>query len=153
MILSNTAIFEALDDGRLVLDPEPQPRIEVAGGPESPFDTTAVDLRLGPYLSTPKRASKVIIDLARPGGVTETLDALTETVEFPAGHQLEPREFLLGQTLETIHLALPEEFSEEAQGKPSWRPASRARVPWRGSDCLSISPRQRSTLDITGGSR
>lgn len=120
MILSNTAIFEALDDGRLVLDPEPTPRVETPGGEKSPFDTTAVDLRLGPHLSTPKPASKVMIDLARPGGVRETLDALTETVEFPpAGHQMEPGTFLLGQTLETIHLALPEEFSDEAEGKPT----------------------------------
>ena len=119
MILSNTAIFEALDDGRLVIEPEPAPRVQLLGGEDSPFDTTAVDLRLGPYLSTPKPASKVVIDLERPDGAGQTLDALTDTVPLTeAGRVVEPGDFVLGQTLETIHLPLAPELSDEAVAKP-----------------------------------
>jgi hypothetical protein len=47
MILSNSAIFAALDDGRLIIDPEPSPR-NPADEPNAdwPYGTSAVDLRL-----------------------------------------------------------------------------------------------------------
>ena len=49
MILSNVAIYEALDLKRIVITPEPSPRyLEV--GQDSPFDTHSVDLRLEKYL-------------------------------------------------------------------------------------------------------
>jgi deoxycytidine triphosphate deaminase len=50
MILSNSAIFAALDDKRLIIEPEPTPR-DPAGAMECPFSTTAVDLRLGDEVS------------------------------------------------------------------------------------------------------
>ncbi len=45
MILSNTEIFKALKDKRLVLTPEPAPRYPAKGG-ERPYATSSVDLRL-----------------------------------------------------------------------------------------------------------
>jgi hypothetical protein len=52
MILSNIEIQKAIDDGRLQIIPDPQPR-----NPESlscPYNTTAVDLHLGVALAVPK---------------------------------------------------------------------------------------------------
>lgn len=49
MILSNKAIQTALDEGRLIIDPEPIPR--QPNGEECPYQTSAVDLRLGDELS------------------------------------------------------------------------------------------------------
>ena len=55
MILSNIRIHEALDQKRLVLDPEPAPRTKVDSGAECPYQTSAVDLRLG-HSDTVKQA-------------------------------------------------------------------------------------------------
>lgn len=91
MILSNTAIFEALDDGRLVIDPEPAPRVTQQQGPKSPFGTSAVDLQLGPDLVKPKHVPHAVIDLGRRGDVSDTLSAFTEPVPFDGdSYELEP---------------------------------------------------------------
>ena len=44
MILSNVEIHKALDEGRLIIKPEPSPR-SPAEGKNCPYATTAVDLR------------------------------------------------------------------------------------------------------------
>jgi hypothetical protein len=49
VVLSGEAILEALDDGRLGIEPEPSPR-RAGGGQPSPFDTTGVGLTLGDML-------------------------------------------------------------------------------------------------------
>jgi len=53
MILSNIEIQRALDEGRLVIEPEPLPRRPVAGE-YCPYDTHAVDLRLYPEITVPQ---------------------------------------------------------------------------------------------------
>ena len=63
MILSSTAILEALADGRLVIEPEP----ETGDGSGSPFGTPAVDLRLGAVLAKPQDAPHAVVDLGRAG--------------------------------------------------------------------------------------
>ena len=45
MILSNVAIQTALDEHRLVIEPEPSPRRLTPGEPRCPYQTSAVDLR------------------------------------------------------------------------------------------------------------
>lgn len=118
MILSNTSIFEALDDQRLKIDPEPAPRRNTPTGPKSPFDRSAVDLHLAPYYSVPRDAPNVDIDISRPG-VIATLEALTDQHSIPAeGYLLQPNEFILSQTIEIVHLRLPEDIPKEAAGKP-----------------------------------
>lgn len=132
MILSNTAIFEALDDGRLVIDPEPTPRVTQQQGPKSPFGTSAVDLQLGPDLVRPKHVPHAVIDLGRPGDVSDTLSAFTEPIPLDAGsYELEPGpdNFILGQTLEVVRLPLPEELD----GPGRERPALAARIEGKSS--------------------
>ena len=56
MILSNREIHKALDEGRLVITPEPQPRLPVVGE-NCPYGTHSVDLRLSPEISIPKEGA------------------------------------------------------------------------------------------------
>ncbi len=108
MILSNVAIYEALDLERIVLTPEPSPRyLEV--GQDSPYDTHSVDVRLVRFLSAPQKGA-YNFDLARlgePGALTQTLAANSRRVEIPVeGFNLEPGLFVLGQTVERLHLPI-----------------------------------------------
>lgn len=120
MILSNEAIFVALDDGRLSIDPEPEPRLTQFDGPPSPFGTSAVDLRLGPHLQVPQQG-QFAIDLRAPGNVASTLSMISdaETIDDEQGYKLNPGDFVLGQTLESVHLRLPGELEGEAKQRPS----------------------------------
>ena len=87
MILSNTALSEALADGRLVIEPEPKP----VSGPGSPFGTSAVDLRLGAVLAKPKEAPHAVVDMGRAGRITDTLSAfMDESGIGEGGYVLEP---------------------------------------------------------------
>ena len=120
MILSNTAIFDALDDGRLVISPEPQPRLRTLGGPPSPFGTTSVDLKLGPYLQVPAKDLSVLIDLRKPTRVANTISRLSDAIaiDLDQGYRLEPENFVLGHTAEKVKLLLPTDFPEPAAGRP-----------------------------------
>lgn len=57
MILSNVELFAALDEGRLIIQPEPAPRLPTVGHAHSPYDTHSVDLSLGDEITVPKRGS------------------------------------------------------------------------------------------------
>jgi deoxycytidine triphosphate deaminase len=70
MILSNVSIQRALDNKWLVIDPEPAPRRK-EGTADCPFQTTAVDLRLGAEIAYFKEGLPISIDLPtdrRAGG-------------------------------------------------------------------------------------
>ena len=117
MILSNSAIFEALDDGRLIIEPEPERSAEAG----SPFGTSAIDLRLGPVIARPRDAPHAVVDLGRPGPVSDTLTAFTDDFEMgDGGYVLEPGpdNLILGHTLETVRLPLPDHLDSGADGKP-----------------------------------
>lgn len=109
MILSNVAIYEALDQGRIVLSPEPGPRyLEV--GQDSPYDTHSVDVRLGKYLSVP-RPGPYNFDLYQPdrpkSEFSKFLALNSDQVEIPgAGYSLRPNQFILGQTIERLSLPI-----------------------------------------------
>lgn len=120
MILSNVAIFEALDDGRLSITPEPAPRLDEPGGEKSPYSTCSVDLTLGDNIQVPNEQLQVAADLRRGGAVAETLAAITTSaaIDLTQGWKLDPGRFVLGQTAERIHLRLPAELGQAADGKP-----------------------------------
>jgi dCTP deaminase len=108
MILSNVAIYEALDRGRIVITPEPRPRY-LQVGQDSPFDTHSVDVRVGKYLSFPRKGP-FSFDLHQPGQpkgeFAKFVASNSERVEIPAaGFPLEPNKFVLAQTVE--HVSLP----------------------------------------------
>ncbi|HEU0073892.1 MAG TPA: dCTP deaminase [Dehalococcoidia bacterium] len=121
MILSNISIHEALDDGRLAIEPQPAPRFNSIDGKESPYQTSSVDLTLAPNLSVEKDEQLAIsIDLRQAEKVAGTLSTLSRPIEIdPAqGFLLRPNQFVLGRTSERVKLTLPAEYTDEANGKP-----------------------------------
>ena len=119
MILSNIEIQKAIDEGRLIITPDPQPRSPDLRG--CPYDTTAVDLHLGPDLSIP-RPGPYTYDL-RQGGFATFLARNADHIVIPAGgYTLEPKQFTLGVTTERVTLPLIEGKSLAAriEGKSSF---------------------------------
>jgi dCTP deaminase len=122
MILSNLEIQRALDEGRLVIEPQPLPR-----RPEHrkycPYDTTAVDLRLHNEVSIPEGGT-FAYDLMEPGAISGLIrqhsKKLTLTRDQP--YRLETRKFILARTLETIVLPIdkgPPYLAARIEGKSS----------------------------------
>jgi dCTP deaminase len=109
MILSNVGIQRALDDGDVVIQPEPVPRRPTAEHASCPYDTCSVNLRLDAQIRIPKRGRPITLDLRR-GGVAAFLGELYEplTIDTRGGYALPPNTFVLGQTLERVHLPIRE---------------------------------------------
>lgn len=119
MILSNLEIQRAIDEGRLTIAPDPQPRN--CNEPNCPYDTTAVDLHLGSSLSIPA-SGPFNYDL-RKSGIATFLSRNCTNLEIPtAGYILEPRVFVLGRTLETVSLPLRrgQSLAARIEGKSSF---------------------------------
>lgn len=92
MILSDRSIREALEDGRIEIDP--------LG--DSCVQPSSVDLTLDRYFRVFRNHTAAVID------VKENLEELTELVEIPddpdAVFMLHPGEFVLGSTAERIRI-------------------------------------------------
>jgi dCTP deaminase len=119
MILSNVEIQRALDEGRLIIDPEPLPRN--VDSPFCPYDTTAVDLHLGNSISIP-RSGPFAYDLRKPG-IATFLSHNCQHVDLPAGgYVLEPRLFVLGKTLGKVTLPIVQgqTLAARIEGKSSF---------------------------------
>lgn len=118
MILSNTAILDAIDMGDLVIDP-------IAGRDvsKSPFNTSAVDLRLGSTVTVPKRGDPVTLRLDRPYSssyIERNCEQITTTENQP--YNLEPNQFVLAQTLERVALPIRQDrpaYAARVEGKSS----------------------------------
>lgn len=115
MILSNRGIYAALDAKRIVIEPEPLPRLDEAGH-VSPFDTHSVDVRLAPNLSIPKSGSYTF-DLDGPGRGIRFSDLMArlsdQHVIGPDGYALSPNQFVLGKTVE--YLSLPIQHAKNVE--------------------------------------
>lgn len=107
MILSNVELHKALDEGRLVIHPEPAPRIPTLKNKHCPYDTHSVDLRLGselsilepgPFAYDHTQSAKLSDHIARHS----TKVVLTEHTN----HSLKRNQFALGITLERVKLPI-----------------------------------------------
>ena len=76
MILSNSEILKALKEGHIIINPPPD--IPALDRPDSAFNTTALDLRLGNSISIPKEDQPFAYDL-RKGGIASFLKDTHET--------------------------------------------------------------------------
>ena len=143
MVLSNTAIFQALDDGRLIISPEPWPRRSVSDSPKSPFDRTSVDLTLSRFIQRPKENVGASIDF-RSGSLANTLNTFfdQQVIDDEQGFVLRRNQFILGQTAESVGLPLPRELDSAAREKAASPAAWRERVHSPASDCSSTSRRR-----------
>lgn len=103
MILSNLEIQKAIDEGRLVITPDPQPRSPEY--PDCPYNTTAVDLHLAEALAVPQ-PGPYTFDLRRKG-IAGFLTKNSKKITIPEeGYALKPGQFTLGATAERITLPL-----------------------------------------------
>ena len=123
MILSNVDIHKAIDEGDIEIVPEPSPRFPSLQFPSSPYDTTAVNLRLSKYLNICRKAQPFTFDLRKPG-LPALLDKVYEPHEMDeqGGYSLKPQTFVLGSTDEIVRLHI----------RPK-RPVYAARVEGRSS--------------------
>ena len=124
MILSNRSIHEALDKGWLKIDPEPMPRQLQVGASKCPYQTSAVDLRLGNEIAFFPEEIPVQIDLRR--GNFNTLfapHAVTRTLTEDQPYVLYPSKLVLGKTQERVELPLLEgspSLAARVEGKSSY---------------------------------
>jgi dCTP deaminase len=122
MILCNVEIQRALDTGRLIITPEPQPR-QASRGQYCPYDTHSVDLTLAPDISIPHKGPYTY-DLTC-NGLAQFIARNSEklALEKHRPYPLEPNQFILGLTRETIGLPIPREggtcLAARIEGKSS----------------------------------
>ncbi len=93
MILCNTEIQRAIDEGRLAIRPEPLPR-RPTEGQKCPCDTHSVALTLAGEISIP-RPGTYVIDLTRKGSLADFLVPTSARVQIDPGQgfTLEPNRF------------------------------------------------------------
>jgi dCTP deaminase len=106
MILSNVELQAALDAGRLILRPEPQPR-RPEEGRECPYGTHSVDLTLAAELSFPA-SGPYSYDLMQPGSLADFIarNSQKHVIDERAGYPLARNQFVLGRTLEWVGLPI-----------------------------------------------
>jgi dCTP deaminase len=123
MILSNLEIQKALDDGRLIITPEPSPRKLEHGMKYCPYNTHSVDIKLSSKIAIPRRGS-FSYDFAHSEDISQTLannsdfTVLTKNQPF----KLEPGVFVLGWTYEKIVLPIkngPPYLAARIEGRSS----------------------------------
>ena len=108
MILSNSAIFAALDEKRLIIDPEPAPR-NPADDPDAdwPYGTSAIDLRLGDEISWFNDGLAINLDLRR--GKFANLfgpNSSSRNITPDQPYSLMPGKLVLANTLERVELPI-----------------------------------------------
>lgn len=122
MILSNCSVHKALDEGRLVIDPEPVPRTPEVGM-VCPYDTHSVDLRLHDEISVPK-PGPFTYDLTQEGSIAEFIADNSEKMKITKDQPftLKRHQFILARTFESIQLPLdkgPPYLAARIEGKSS----------------------------------
>jgi dCTP deaminase len=107
VILSNSSIIEALNDGRLKIEPRPS---DPSPQGSSKYDTTAVNLTLGPSLRVPVEGLAVAVTPGL-GDVAATIAQLYDARTIgPDGFDLPIGRLVLGITFEWIELPLSNEL-------------------------------------------
>ena len=125
MILSNVEIHKAIDDKRLVIEPQPLPRLPQVSGAHCPYDTHTVDLTLGDIIQVPEDGLPLDIDLTEPGSIIALLRRNSDMINIAekGSYKLKPHRFILGQTREKIELPIQEQpdysLSARIEGKSS----------------------------------
>ncbi|MEW4489174.1 dCTP deaminase [Thalassoglobus sp. JC818] len=109
MILSNVAIQKCLDEGSLVIEPEPSPR-RPTPGQTCPYQTSSVDLLLGEEIAFFRDEQQAVIDL-RNGDFLSRVGSQFETTLLKDDEPfiLKPGRLVLGRTFERVELPIHEE--------------------------------------------
>lgn len=134
MNLSNTLLQESLDNGRLIISPEPTPRRSNTSDPAAycPYNTHAVDLSLGYEITVPI-VGTYAFDLTQTTPLAAFIRRNSETRRLQSGEffVLERQQFILAQTREKIGLPLDHPINIETKSCLAARiegKSSRARI-------------------------
>lgn len=124
MILSNIELHRALDESRLILDPEPKPRTPGGAGVDCPYQTSAVDLHLGSEIAYLKPNLPLDINL-RAGGFANLFgpNSRQQTITDDQPFVLKPGKLVLGRTLERVTLPISDSggnLAARVEGKSSY---------------------------------
>jgi len=124
MILSNREIHRALDERRLVITPEPSPRLPDEYGSDCPYQTSAVDLRLAEEISCFNDDLALDINLSR-GGFAKLFGSNSQSYRISEGQPfvLRPNRLVLGRTLERVELPIVTDgisLAARVEGKSSY---------------------------------
>lgn len=106
MILSNVAIHRALDERRLIIEPQPAPRFP-SDGVACPYQTTAVDLRLGSEISWFQSDLPFDVNLTK-GSFAKLFgpNSLTQHITKESPFVLPPHKLVLAKTTERVERPL-----------------------------------------------
>ncbi|HSW00568.1 MAG TPA: dCTP deaminase [Sedimentisphaerales bacterium] len=123
MILSNDEIHKAIDAGRLIIDPEPMPRIKAVGVKYCPYDAHTVDLRLGPEITIPKSGA-FSYDFMNTGDIASCIARNCEKEQLSTNrpYYLRKGNFILAKTLERVAFPVdkgPPYLAGRIEGKSS----------------------------------
>jgi len=117
MILSNVEIVEAIKKGLISVN-----GITGLDPAEKPFNTSAVDLRLGSEISIPLADAPVSLDLRKPN-IAPFLAKHSEKVSITQAqpHTLKPHQFVLANTIEVVDFPIRDGqcYSARVEGKSS----------------------------------
>ena len=104
MILSNTEIFKALDQGRIIIRPGPSPR----NGKDSPYSTTSIDLCLGSEIAWLKKdlAFTLSLESGKFNTIYTESNSERRNLSPREAFTMEPQQFIIAQTLEWIELPI-----------------------------------------------
>ena len=123
MILSNVDIHRAIDDGRLIIQPEPAPRLP-NGTQDCPYQTSAVDLCLGIEISYFKEGLPFDINLGKgPFAKLFGPNSITQTITDEQPFVLRPNRLVLGRTRERVEFPLlpdGKSLAGRVEGKSSY---------------------------------
>ncbi len=110
-LLSYHGIQTALDEGRLVIQPEPLPREHGLDVKYCPYDMNSVDLKLHNEIIVPEFEG-FAIDLERPDSIAHTLTKCSKryTITKEQPYLLTPGSLILGRTLEWIELSIEKDL-------------------------------------------
>ena len=123
MILSNVEIHAALDSGKLIIHPQPAPRLP-SGDAYCPYDTHTVDLRLSPEISIPE-SGPFVYNVTKPGNMAAFIykNSVRKKISSDAPHHLKQNQFVLGMTIERVGLPIPKDgktcLAARIEGKSS----------------------------------
>lgn len=123
MILSNQSLQKALRAKTIVIDPMPEP-FRPSANSSCPYQTSAVDLRLGNEFSQFNHGSAIAIDLSR-GKFSSVFANNSRTQTVPAGEvfTLRSGKLVLGKTMERVELPITTRgpwFAARVEGKSSY---------------------------------
>jgi dCTP deaminase len=134
MILSNLELHAALDSGRLVISPQPRPRQFAVGTKDEycPYDTHAVDLRLGTEITVPEEGTYAY-DLMQKKPLAPFIERNSRnySIDKHSHYVLERQQFILAQTMEEVGLPIEHEENQKTNTCLAARiegKSSRARV-------------------------